>query len=72
MINTLRIIGNVLLLSGHYTLLNYSMTLGLAIKIIGASCIIPFAIKNKLYDFFVVMGLFTAIDLHKLIELIVL
>ena len=63
----LRAIGNVFLIAGYFTVLNYSVVLGCSLRILATALIMPYIIKYKLWDFAIVMTFFTVIDIHAMI-----
>lgn len=50
--------------------MNVDATLGLTIKLLSASLVLPWLIDNKIWDGVTVMSIMTAIDLHKFIEIL--
>ena len=65
-----RYLGNIILIIGYYTILNSDMKLGIILRIIGPMFMIPSFIELKLWDVLFITGLFYAIDILKLLELI--
>jgi hypothetical protein len=67
---TLRYIGNASILIGYYCLLFLDQKLGLIIRIIAPIFFLPSCIELKLYDILVITGVFLAMDVAKLISLL--
>ena len=67
---TLRKLSNVLVLGGYFVLLNVDLTTGIIIRILSALLVLPWIIQNKLWDSVGVIGIMTAIDVHKLIQIL--
>jgi len=65
----LRIIGNLLLLSGYFILLWFDFKIGLIVKFIGGLLTTPFAIKYKLWDVVIICFFYGAIEITKLYQL---
>ena len=60
----LKIVGNILLVTGYFVTLNFNIVLGCSMRIIATLLIMPYIFKNKIWDFAIVMGIFTSIDIH--------
>ena len=60
----LRFFGNICIVAGYFLVVNNQLVLGCSIRILGTFLILPYIHKNKLWDFAVVMGIFTSIDIH--------
>ena len=69
-VTLLRYSSNILVIVGYFVLMNVDVTLGLTIKLLSASLVLPWLIDNKIWDGVTVMSVMTAIDLHKFIELL--
>ena len=66
----LRYIGNASLLVGYYCLLFLDPVIGLTIRIIAPIFFLPSCIELKLYDIMFITGVFLAMDITKLIHLL--
>ena len=67
---TFRKVANLLVLIGYYVLLNVDITTGIVIRIVSALLVLPWMIQNKVWDGAFVMSIMTSIDVHKLLELL--
>ncbi len=65
-----RYLGNFLIIVGYFVLLYVDIKIGLIIKVIGGLFTIPFAIKFKLWDVLVLCGFFGALEITKIIQLL--
>ena len=68
--NTLRIIGSILLIIGYFVMLNVNVFWGVVFRLIANTLSLPWAIKNKLWDFVTLLGFFMMIELHKFIQMV--
>ena len=50
--------------------MNVDARIGLTIKLLSASLVLPWLIDNKIWDGVTVMSIMTGIDLHKFIEIL--
>ena len=66
----LRYSSNILVIVGYFFLMNVDARVGLTIKLLSASLVLPWMIDNKIWDGVTVMSIMTAIDLHKFIEIL--
>jgi hypothetical protein len=66
----LRYLGNICLVLGYYTILWGDMKTGLVVKCLGGLLTVPFALKLKLWDVLFISGLFTFIEVSKILYLI--
>ena len=66
----LRYTSNVLVIAGYFVLMNVSVPWGIALRLIAAAMVIPWLCQNKIWDGVTVVGIMTAIDLHKFVELL--
>ena len=66
----LRKLSNVFVLGGYFIVLNADLTTGIIIRIIASLMVLPWIIDNKLWDSVGVIGIMTAIDVHKLIQIL--
>ena len=69
-VTLLRYSSNILVIVGYFFLMNVDVTLGLTIKLLSASLVLPWLIDNKIWDGVTVMSIMTVIDLHKFIEIL--
>ena len=69
---TSRVLGTIILVGGYFTMLHVNMTVGIIIKVIAAIMMNPWLIKHKVWDVVALQGIMAAIDLHKLIVLLLL
>ena len=69
---TARILGTVVLVGGYFIMLHVNLIVGLTAKIIAASLMAPWLIKHKIWDVVTLQSIMGAMDLHKLISLILL
>lgn len=69
---TARILGTVVLVGGYFTMLHVNMTVGIIIKVTAAIMMNPWLIKHKIWDVVILQSIMAAIDLHKLIALLLL
>ena len=63
----LRMVGNILVVSGYFIVLNYSVIIGCLIRILATFLMMPYIIKNKIWDFAIVMAFFSVIDIHAIV-----
>ena len=68
--SALRYAGNALLVIGHFTLLWGDAEPALTVKILGALCVLPFAIAFKLWDVVALELLFGGLDGTKLFQIL--
>lgn len=61
---------NILVLVGYFTLLNVDVTTGIIIRIVSAIMVVPWMAQVKAWDGLTVMGIMGAIDIHKLITIL--
>lgn len=66
----LRYSSNILVIVGYFFLMNVDARIGLTIKLLSASLVLPWLIDNKIWDGVTVMSIMTGIDLHKFIEIL--
>ena len=66
----LRRVANLLVLVGYYILLNVDMTTGIVIRVCSALLVIPWMVRNKVWDGVFVMTIMTSIDVHKLLAIL--
>lgn len=59
----IRIVGNIVAVSGYFVMLHINPIIGVVVKVIGLGCVIPFCIKLKMWDVVAVMSFFMAIDI---------
>lgn len=69
--STVRCVGSFLLIAGYFVLLNIDVAFGLSIRVVANFLTLPWAISNKLWDVVVLLAFFMAIELHKLVSLII-
>lgn len=65
----LRYLGSILVLIGYYFLLNVDILTGVSLRIIANFLSLPWAIKNKVWDFVTLLVFFLVIEIAKFIEL---
>lgn len=61
----LRYVGIILVIIGYYVLLYVNVFWGIVLRIIANIILLPWAIKNKLWDFIILLGFFLVIEFHK-------
>jgi hypothetical protein len=66
----LRYTGSIIVIIGYFVLLNVDVLTGVILRLIGNSICLPWAIKNKVWDFVGLLGFFLALELHKFLEMI--
>ena len=69
--NVLRVYANCMLVVGHFVLLYVSFFWGLIISFSSNLLLMPWAVKDRLWDVVVILSFFTVIEGGKLIEIIV-
>lgn len=69
-LDSLRWIGNISLVVGHFVLLYVSMTVGLAICFISNGMILPWAMRDRLWDVVIILCFFGVIEGTKLYSLV--
>lgn len=65
----LRYIGSIIVLVGYFVLLNVDVLWGVSLRIIANFLSLPWAIKNKVWDFVTLLVFFLVIEIAKFIEL---
>ena len=68
--NTFRIIGSAFLIIGYFMMLNVNVLWGVSIRLVANGICLPWALKNKLWDFAILLGFFMTIEFHKLLQLL--
>jgi hypothetical protein len=66
----LRYTGSIIVIIGYFVLLNVDVLTGVVLRLIGNSICLPWAIKNKVWDFVGLLSFFLALELHKFLEMI--
>jgi hypothetical protein len=66
----LRYTGSTILIIGYFVLLNVDVFWGVVLRLIGNSICLPWAIKNKVWDFVGLLSFFLALELHKFLGMI--
>ena len=66
----LRYCGSVLIVIGYFLLLNVDVFWGVLIRLIANVMFMPWAIKNKIYDFIVILSFFIVLEVVELINLL--
>ena len=66
----LRYTGSTIVIIGYFFLLNVNVFWGVVLRLIGNSICLPWAIKNKVWDFVGLLSFFLALELHKFLEMI--
>jgi hypothetical protein len=69
-LDALRWVGNISLVIGHFVLLYVSLSVGLAICFISNAMILPWAVRDKLWDVVIILCFFGVIEGSKLYSLI--
>jgi hypothetical protein len=69
-INALRITGSALLIVGYFVMLNANMFWGVSLRLIANAISLPWAMKNKMWDFVTLLGFFMTIELHKFVQMV--
>ena len=70
-VSNLRWVGNAFLIVGHFILLYVSLFWGLTICFASNAMILPWALKDKLWDVVIILCFFGAIEGSKLISLVI-
>lgn len=65
----LRIIGNVLLITGYFIMLWFNFKVGLTVKFFGGLLGLPFAIRCKFWDVVIICVFYGAIEAAKLYQI---
>ena len=63
----MRYSSNALVILGYFVLMNVDLTTGILIRLLSASLVLPWMIRNKIWDGVTVISLMSSIDLHKLV-----
>jgi hypothetical protein len=66
----LRYTGSTIVIVGYFVLLNVDVLTGVVLRLIGNSICLPWAIKNKVWDFVGLLSFFLVLELHKFLEMI--
>lgn len=61
----LRYVGTILVIVGYYVLLYVNVFWGIVLRMIANIILLPWAIKNKLWDFVILLCFFLVIEFHK-------
>jgi hypothetical protein len=69
MLNTCRVIGNLLFIVGYVVVLFGSMELGVYVRLVGNLLSWPYFYKVKMWDMIFVRSFFAIIEIVKLIQL---
>ncbi len=69
-VNALRITGSALLIVGYFVMLNANMFWGVSLRLIANAISLPWAMKNKMWDFVTLLGFFMTIELHKFVQMV--
>ncbi len=63
-------LGNLLAVSGYFTMLNFDPITGVTMKLCGFMLVLPGLAKNRMYSLLCTLGLFFTIDITYLVKLI--
>jgi hypothetical protein len=66
----LRYTGSTIVIIGYFVLLNVNVFWGVVLRLIGNSICLPWAIKNKVWDFVALLSFFLALELHKFLGMV--
>jgi hypothetical protein len=66
----IRYTGSIILIIGYFVLLNVDVLTGVVLRLIGNSMCLPWAIKNKVWDFVGLLSFFLALELHKFLGMV--
>jgi hypothetical protein len=66
----LRYTGSTIVIIGYFVLLNVNVFWGVVLRLIGNSICLPWAIKNKVWDFVGLLSFFLALELHKFLGMV--
>ena len=66
----LRYLGSILVLIGYYFLLNVDILTGVSLRIIANCLSLPWAVKNKIWDFVILLVFFLVLEIAKFIEIV--
>jgi hypothetical protein len=66
----LRYTGSIILIIGYFVLLNVNVFWGVVLRLIGNSICLPWAIKNKVWDFVGLLSFFLVLELHKFLGMV--
>jgi hypothetical protein len=66
----IRYTGSIILIIGYFVLLNVNVFWGVVLRLIGNSICLPWAIKNKVWDFVGLLSFFLALELHKFLGMV--
>ena len=70
MVKVLRVTGHSLTIVGHFVLLYVSLVWGLALCVVANTMILPWAVRDKLWDVVIIMSFFFVIEGTKLLSLV--
>jgi len=65
-LDTLRWVGNISLVIGHFVLLYVSLPIGLGVCFISNGMIMPWAVRDRLWDIVIILCFFGVIEGSKL------
>jgi hypothetical protein len=66
----LRYTGSTIVIIGYFVLLNVNVFWGVVLRLIGNSICLPWAIKNKVWDFVALLSFFLVLELHKFLGMV--
>jgi hypothetical protein len=66
----LRYTGSTIVIVGYFVLLNVDVLTGVVLRLIGNSICLPWAIKNKVWDFVGLLSFFLVLELHKFLGMV--
>jgi hypothetical protein len=66
----LRYTGSTIVIIGYFVLLNVNVFWGVVLRLIGNSICLPWAIKNKVWDFVGLLSFFLVLELHKFLGMV--
>ena len=60
----------MLVIAGYFVLMNVSVPWGIALRLIAAAMVLRWLCEHKIWDGVTVVGIMTAIDIHKFLEVL--
>lgn len=69
-LDTLRWVGNICLVIGHFVLLYVSLPVGLFVCFVSNGMILPWAVRDRLWDVVIILCFFSVIEGSKLVSLL--
>jgi hypothetical protein len=68
--STLRIIGSSLLVIGYFVMLNIDVFWGVVLRFFANALSFPWALKNKVWDFVILLGFFMVIEFFTFVKMV--